>query len=180
MWTRMGSNSDFVRIVMTAEAVNKVGNFLIAKITGGSLSVSLVQNRTWSQRKTSQCFGGRGRSRGRGGGGVRGCFSLRSVKSVPSSSGYNNKPKVLVSSEGFHALLTTNICVNTMATRLRREMWTNEMNRTSFAVSDMNMAFYEICKSCTPSCYWSHTFDMETLLIKIWITFETSSLCKLR
>jgi len=52
-----------------------------------------------------------------------------------------------------------------MATLLQQEMWTEEMNRTSFAVSGLNMAFsYEICKSCKPSCYWSHTFDMETLL----------------
>lgn len=88
-----------------------------------------------------------------GGGDARGCLSLPSVKSVPISSGYNNKPKVFVSSEGFHVFLTTNICVNTMATRLQQEMKTVEMNRTPFAVSGMIMAFYEICKRCTPSCY---------------------------
>ena len=33
-----------------------------------------------------------------------------------------------------------------MATRLQGEMWTAEMNRPSFAVSGMNMAFCETCE----------------------------------
>ena len=104
------------------------------------------------------------------GGSVRGCVSLRSVKPVPSSSGYN-KPKVLVSSVSFHALLTTDTYVNTMATRLQREIWTVKMNRNYFAVSGMNMAFYETCKSLRFPVIDHLLSAWKLYLIKIWITF---------